>query len=64
MQTVLVVDDSDALRDLVNGSSRTPRLHGVPRRDVQDARQLCARHPAIDVLLTDVVMAGPTADRN
>jgi len=24
----------------------------------QDARQLCARHPAIDVVLTDVVMAG------
>ena len=58
VQTVLVVEDAEALREL---TKRLLERHGytvIPAADADDAVRLFDEHPSIDLLLTDVVMPG------
>jgi PAS domain S-box-containing protein len=57
-QTVLVVDDAEGLRALARRLLEKLGYTVLVAADAQQAVQLFEQHPAIDVVLTDVVMPG------
>ena len=57
-QTVLVVDDTAALRALIKRLLEGQGYTVLLAANAQDARELFSSNPSIDVLLTDVVMPG------
>ncbi len=57
-ETILVVEDEDSVRTVTRNILA---LHGykvLEARLPEEALSMCARHPEIDLLLTDVVMPG------
>jgi CheY-like chemotaxis protein len=58
MQTVLVVDDAEGLRDLAKRLLERQNYKVLLAANADEALQLCERNASIDVLLTDVVMPG------
>ncbi len=57
-QTVLVVEDTAALRALIKRFLERQGYTVLLAANAQDARELFLSNPSIDVLLTDVVMPG------
>jgi two-component system cell cycle sensor histidine kinase/response regulator CckA len=57
-QTVLVVDDADALRALARRLLEKLGYTVLVAADANEAVRVFEQHPSIDVLLTDVVMPG------
>jgi PAS domain S-box-containing protein len=57
-QTVLVVEDTDGLRDVATKLLQRQGYTVLVAADAAQALAQCERHPEIDVLLTDVVMPG------
>jgi PAS domain S-box-containing protein len=57
-QTVLVVEDEDGLRELAKRLLERQGYTVLAASDADQALQLFDQNPAIDVLLTDVVMPG------
>ncbi|MBC8116141.1 MAG: PAS domain S-box protein, partial [Candidatus Saccharimonas sp.] len=59
-ETVLVVEDADALRELTRRLLSTLGYTVLVAANADQATKLFDENPAIDVLLTDVVMPGPS----
>jgi two-component system cell cycle sensor histidine kinase/response regulator CckA len=59
-ETVLVVEDSDPLRELTRRLLSTQGYTVLVAANADQASQLFDENPSIDVLLTDVVMPGPS----
>jgi len=57
-ETVLVVEDGDELRSLIRLLLTRQGYTVLAAANAAEARHLFGEHPAIDVLLTDVVMPG------
>ena len=57
-QTVLVVEDSEALRRLASRLLEQEGFSVLAASNADDARRVFKENPSIDVLLTDVVMPG------
>jgi two-component system cell cycle sensor histidine kinase/response regulator CckA len=57
-ETVLVVEDMDALRDLTQRLLQRQGYTVLVAANADEAFQLCLREMRLDVLLTDVVMPG------
>ncbi len=58
-ETVLLVEDNDALRDLARRTLERGRYRVLPARDGDEAERIEAQHTGeIHLLLTDVVMPG------
>ncbi len=57
-ETVLVVEDADGLRELIRLLLKRQGYTVLAAANADEARGLFAEHPAIAVLLTDVVMPG------
>ncbi len=57
-ETVLVVDDTEALRDLARRLLERQGYTVLVAANAEEARQVFERNASIDVLLTDVVMPG------
>jgi two-component system, cell cycle sensor histidine kinase and response regulator CckA len=55
-QTVLVVEDNDAVRVMLVRILRGAGYHVLEADEPGRAREICAQHPGINVLLSDVVM--------
>jgi signal transduction histidine kinase/CheY-like chemotaxis protein len=61
METILLVEDEEAVRDLARDVLRTRGYTVVEASDASEALRICERHPgAIEMVLTDVVMPGMT----
>ncbi|MGC2197410.1 MAG: PAS domain S-box protein [Terriglobales bacterium] len=57
--TILLVEDEDAVRSLVDAILTSDGYKVLVAESADEAIRLCRRHgPAIDILLTDVVMPG------
>jgi len=59
-EAVLVVEDADGLRELTKRLLETLGYHVVAAANAAEAIRLFEDHPSIEVLLTDVVMPGPS----
>ncbi len=59
-ETVLVVEDADELRSLVSLLLKRQGYTVLVAANADEAKRQFADHPAIDVMLTDVVMPGPS----
>lgn len=60
-ETVLVVDDNDALRELVRKSLQSYGYTVLAAGNAREAVAVCERHQgAVHLLLSDVVMPGPS----
>ena len=57
---MLLVEDLDALLDLVTRLLQRRGYKVVAARDADEALRLFELNPAIDLLLTDVVLPGPS----
>jgi PAS domain S-box-containing protein len=58
-ETILLVEDEEAVRDLVKTILSSHGYHVIVARDAQDAEQKAEQYPGgIHLLLTDVVMPG------
>jgi two-component system, cell cycle sensor histidine kinase and response regulator CckA len=57
-QTVLIVEDSDALRELARRLLERDGYSVLLAANAEEAIRIFDRHAAIDVVLTDVVMPG------
>jgi two-component system cell cycle sensor histidine kinase/response regulator CckA len=58
VQTVLVVEDAEGLRELTKRLLEPQGYHVLLAASADEARRLFDEHPSIDLLLTDVVMPG------
>ena len=58
VQTVLVVEDADGLRELTKRLLERQGYTVLLAANAEEARHLFEKHPTIDLLLTDVVMPG------
>lgn len=56
--TVLVVEDAEGLRDFARRLLERQGCHVVVASDAEEALTAFAQNPAVDLLLTDVVMPG------
>jgi two-component system cell cycle sensor histidine kinase/response regulator CckA len=59
-ETVMVVEDAGGLRELTKRLLETQGYTVVTAGNAEEAVRLFDEHPSIDVLLTDVVMPGPS----
>ena len=59
-ETVMVVEDSEGLRELTRRLLETQGYTVVTAGNAEEALRLFDENPSIDVLLTDVVMPGPS----
>ncbi|MDJ0820564.1 MAG: PAS domain-containing protein [Paracoccaceae bacterium] len=57
-KTVLVVEDSREVRTLTIRILETSGYHVVSAKNVQDAKRILDDHPAIDLVLSDVMLPG------
>lgn len=55
---VLVVDDEEDVRELVREILRTAGYDSLPARDGDQAIDVLATHPDVDLVITDVMMPG------
>ncbi len=62
-ETILLVEDDEAVRHLARGHLRALGYPVLQARDGTQALELLDRHPQIDLLFTDIVMPGGLSGR-